>query len=483
MGNNGRGLNIVVVGASGDLAARKVFPALFALKCRNLLPGGVRIFGFARTRFDDNEFREHISRNLTCRYVPDDSCERHVSEFLGMCRYIAGSYESRESYLNLYARMREAGTPEADTLFYLAIPSSLFSSVASAMAGAGLVNCGAQKPWTRVVVEKPFGKDRASSDDMMRQLAHVFAEEQVFRIDHYLGKEAIQNLMVLRFANLVFEPLWNRTFVRSVHIEWKESDGIRDRGGYFDGYGIIRDVIQNHMLQVLSLVAMERPARADAAHISDEKVRVLRSIRPAELENVVLGQYAANGDRPGDLPEYRAEKGVAPGSIIPTYAGTMLRIENARWAGVPFLITAGKGLDESVSRVVIRFRDATGNLFRDISGGLSENRLVIRVQPDEAIFLRITNKEPGLRMSLVESELNLRYQQVFQRQIPEAYERLLLDVIEGDKSLFIRADELAAAWDIYTPLLRRMEEERIVPTFYKRGSAGPESAARLLVAL
>lgn len=483
MPNNGRGLNIVIIGASGDLAARKIYPALFALDCRGLLPERTRIFGFARTAFRENDFKVHISRNLTCRYVPDDSCPEHISEFLARCHYVAGSYDSRESYLDLYARIREAGDPDADTLFYLAIPPLLFPSVAGAVAGAGLVRCGTNAPWSRVVVEKPFGRDRKSSDDLMRQLSHVFTEQQTYRIDHYLGKEVIQNLMVLRFANLVFEPLWNRSFIRSVHIEWKENPGIGDRGGYFDNYGIIRDVVQNHMMQILALVAMEKPLSADAPHIADEKVRVLRGVRPVSLEDVALGQYGAPGGPQEGAPAYRAEKGVPPDSATPTYAAALLRLDCARWAGVPFLITAGKGTDENVNRVVIRFHDAPGGLFGDLRAGLGANSLVIRVQPDEAIVLNVVNKAPGLRMALAESELNLRYQQAFRQEIPDAYERLLLDVVEGDKSLFIRADELAAAWDVFTPLLQKIEQERIEPEPYERGTAGPAGAARLLAML
>jgi glucose-6-phosphate 1-dehydrogenase len=404
-----------------------------------------------------------------------------MNEFLGRCRYVAGRYESSDAFLDLHQAMRrEEGDTEADRVFYLSIPPSVFLEVARAVGNAGLVRCTPQRPWSRVVIEKPFGRDRQSSDELTREMGRVFDEHQTYRIDHYLGKEVIQNLLVLRFANLVFEPLWNRGCVERIEIEWKESIGVEGRGGYFDAYGIIRDVVQNHLLQILALVAMERPRSAGAHDVRDEKVRVLRCVPPLRSADVVLGQYASGRPRGVAHAGYAQEEGVSAGSTTPTYAAATLRVENDRWRGVPFVIAAGKGLDSSGTTVTVHFRSVPGGVFCAPGGCPPANRLVIRVQPDEAIHLHVVNKEPGMGLSLAESDLNLRYQTAFAKPIPDAYERLLLDVIEGDKSLFIRADELEAAWDVFTPVLHEIEREQRGPEPYAFGSTGPASAAAVL---
>jgi glucose-6-phosphate 1-dehydrogenase len=287
-------LSIVVVGASGDLARKKTFPALFALFCQEMLPDDFAIFGFARSAMSREDFRKHITANLTCRYVPGESCAEKMNAFLERCFYVQGQYKSSESFVNLQKEMRKVEKAEkVNRLFYMAIPPSIFVDVGRAISEAGFIRCGACTPWSRIVVEKPFGRDRASSDLMVEEMAKVFSESQTFRIDHYLGKEVIQNLMVLRFANLIFEPIWNREYIKSVSITWQEDLSVEGRAGYFDHYGIIRDVIQNHLLQIMSLVAMEPCTKMDAGHIGNQKVRVLRSIAPLDLEDVVVGQYTA----------------------------------------------------------------------------------------------------------------------------------------------------------------------------------------------
>lgn len=480
MNRKSENLSFVVVGASGDLATKKIFPALFALYCQGFLPSNLTIFGFSRTAMSHDEFRAHISGNLSCRYGQSETCAGKIQAFLELCFYSSGKYNSRESFLDLYELMRqkEAGA-KTNRVFYLAIPPSVFLDTAHAMAGAGLVICEPDKIWSRVVIEKPFGKDRESSDILTSELAMVFSEGQTFRIDHYLGKEVVQNLMILRFANLIFEPLWNHSFIESVHIEWREDIGVGNRAGYFDEYGIVRDVMQNHLLQILAMVAMEEPESIHADHIRNEKVRVLKAIAPVSLENIVLGQYSAGESRGIKRLSYLDEKSIPAGSITPTYATALLRINNRRWQGVPFVITAGKALDCSISQVHIKFRDVPDNIFCNTLGCPPKNDLVIRIQPDESIFLNIVNKEPGLNLALVETNLNLKYQSAFTAKIPEAYERLIMDVMEGDKSLFIRSDELAASWDIFTPVLREMEELKIKPELYAFGSSGPASALKL----
>jgi glucose-6-phosphate 1-dehydrogenase len=472
--------SIVVVGASGDLARKKILPALFALHCRRLLPAQFSICGFARTAYSDEEFRARIAEHLTCRYTPAESCADRMAEFLGRCRYVPGDYASPNAFLDIYQRLREAeGGRPANRLFYLAIPPSVFVDVARSIGAAGLVSCGTESPWSRVVIEKPFGRDRASSDLLTRELAQVFTEAQTFRIDHYLGKELIQNLMVLRFANLVFEPTWTRDCIRSVLISWKEDIGVEGRGAYFDAYGIIRDVVQNHLLQILTMIAMEPPAGLDAQSVRDEKARVLKSIPPIGLEDLVIGQYTGSGGGATGRPGYREEAAVRPDSLTPTFAAMALAVRNPRWEGVPFLIRAGKGLDVRQTEIRLRFREAPGNLFRGAGGCPPPNELVIRVQPDEAIYLRVASKVPGLTLRIEPRNLDLRYKAAFTEEIPDAYESLLLDVLRGEKSLFLRSDELATAWDVFTPALHELDRQRLTPAPYARGSRGPATADAL----
>ena len=474
-------LSIIVVGASGDLARRKIFPALFALYCQGYLPKQFNVFGFARSAFNDAEFRDRITEHLTCRYAPGESCAERMEEFLDRCHYFHGSYGSADSFLDLFTLMRKHEQGQStDRVYYLAIPPSIFLNVARAIGNAGLVSCGEHEPWSRVVIEKPFGRDRESSDTLTEAMSQVFVDDQIFRIDHYLGKEVIQNLLVLRFANVVFEPTWNSQFIQSVTILWQEDLSLEGRGGYFDHYGIIRDVIQNHLLQIVALVAMEPPKVLDAAHVAREKVRVLRSIRPVGLEDLVLGQYTASTRGSRKLPAYVDEETVPADSITPTYAATRLEIDNPRWQGVPFMIEAGKGLDARMTEIRIRFRDVPGNMFCGPNGCPEANELVIRVQPDESINLSIVNKVPGMAMKLQSSALDLQYKSAFTEQIPDAYESLLLDVLQGDKSLFIGSAELEAAWDIFTPVLHEIQRAGVVPEPYEFGSRGPAAAERIL---
>jgi glucose-6-phosphate 1-dehydrogenase len=468
-------LSIVIIGASGDLARRKIIPALFALYCQNLIPGPFRVFGFARTAMTHEAFRQMASEHLTCRYVPHSRCEDRMAEFLSRCYYQEGQYDLADSLLDLYRALRtEEGSVRAQRMFYLAVPPAVFLGVARAIGNAGLVECGGGEGWSRVVIEKPFGRDRATSDILVEEMGRVFREDQTYRIDHYLGKEIVQNLMVLRFANLFFEPVWNRMFIEQVSIAWSEEQGIGSRGGYFDGYGIIRDVMQNHLLQILALMAMEEPTHYDARAVCDEKVRLLRSIPPLTVDDVVIGQYRATERKGQVLPGYRQEVQVPPDSRTPTYAAVRLKINNRRWEGVPFLMTAGKALSHRTNEIRVRFRAVPRNIFCGPEGTcLEPNELVIRIQPDEGLVLRLMNKVPGLGMELAPTDLNLRYAAAFPVQIPDAYECLLLDVLKGDRSLFIRSDELAVAWDIFTPVLHALEERRVEPLPYAIGSEGP----------
>lgn len=473
-------LSVIVIGASGDLALRKIYPALFALYCQDLLPPQFHIVGFARSAMSNDAFRDKVGARLACRYISGGDCAAKTREFLQRCTYVSGQYDSPDSFRQLHDELRHVD-PEGDDnrVFYMSIPPFLFLQVAHALHAAGLVKPDQQQGWSRVVIEKPFGSDRESSDELTRSMAQVFSEPQTFRIDHYLGKEVIQNLMVLRFANLIFDPIWNRSCIQSVRITWMEDLSLEGRAGYFDQYGIIRDVMQNHLLQMMALVAMEQPVGLDSVYVRDEKVKALRAVPPLTLNDIVVGQYTAGALNGKQHFGYLDEEGVPKDSITATYACAALRVKNRRWDGVPFLIRAGKGLHTSMTEIRIRFQRMPGNIFEHATGHLSANELVIRVQPDAGISFRIVNKVPGLGIKLDESYLDLSYARAFEGDIPDAYESLILDVIQGDKSLFIRADELEAAWDIFTPVLRELEEKRIQPEPYVFGGTGPASADAL----
>ncbi len=473
-------LSVVVVGASGDLALRKIFPALFSLYCQELLPKQFHIVGYSRTAMSNDVFRDKVMSRLTCRYIPGEQCAERMQEFLSRCTYVAGHYDSAEDFKQLHKELEHLD-PEGDDnrIFYMSIPPFLFLQVAHALNGAGLVKPDKTRGWSRVVIEKPFGSDRASSDELTRSMAQVFSEPQTFRIDHYLGKEVIQNLMVLRFANLIFDPIWDRSCIQSVKITWMEDLSLEGRAGYFDQYGIIRDVMQNHLLQMMALVAMEQPVGLDSKYVRDEKVKALRAVPALTINDLVVGQYTAGAVNGKQNFGYLDEDGVPKNSITPTYAAAVLRVKNRRWDGVPFLIRAGKGMGCSMTEIRIRFQRVPGNIFEHATGHLSANELVIRVQPDAGISFRIVNKVPGLNIKLDESFLDLRYSSAFEGVIPDAYESLILDVILGDKSLFIRADELEAAWDIFTPVLQELEQKRIQPEPYVFGGNGPSAADAL----
>lgn len=394
---------------------------------------------------------------------------------------------------------------KCNRLFYLALPPTVFKLVAQPINHVGRPT-GSSAGWLRVVVEKPFGRDSASSSALSKILAEAFSEEEIYRIDHYLGKEMVQNLMVLRFANAVFEPVWNRHHINCVIITFKEPFGTEGRGAYFEHSGIIRDVMQNHLMQVLSLVAMETPTSLEAEAIRDEKVKVLRAIPQLKREDVVLGQYTRNASK--TLPAYTDDDDVPADSTTPTFATAVLRIANPRWAGVPFVLKCGKSLNERKAEIRIQFRDVPNALFGSPAtaawvGGTPtaaacaiasphadpqrpgsiahNNELVIRIQPQEAMYLKVMCKAPGLMTNPIETELNLSYSNRYNLQrTPEAYARLLLDVLRGDHSQFVRSDELAAAWRIFTPLLHELDDTRERPVLYPYGSRGPPESDALL---
>lgn len=468
-------LSVVVLGASGDLAKKKTFPALFALFSQGYLPDKLNIIGYARSDLTAEALRDKAKKYLKGNHSKLDA-------FLSKMSYCKGSYTEAEGFQALEKSLREVeeGSPAGQAvarLYYLALPPSAYSSV---VAGLKL-HCDLQDPppksWLRIVVEKPFGKDLESSEQLSNDIKEHWPEEQIFRIDHYLGKELAQNLIVLRFKNTMIAPSYNRHYVDNVQICFKEPFGTEGRGGYFDEFGIIRDVMQNHLTQVLALVAMEKPVSLSADDIRDEKVKVLRCVEPIDIKDTVLGQYTSGKGMPG----YLDDEGVPKDSTTATFASCVLHIKNDRWNGVPFILKAGKALNERKVEVRVQFKPPVPYPCSTESLDTMRNELVMRLQPSEAIYLKLAVKKPGLENVPIMSELDLTYQVRYQDEvIPEAYERLILDAINGDQQHFVRSDELSAAWKIFTPLLHRLDEKRDKPIPYVAGSRGPPQADELV---
>lgn len=407
----------------------------------------------------DKEFRSQVADTLTSRYEPEPSqCDIKVGQFLKRCHYHTGQYDDPDDFRALGRRLEGLNGPRASMLMYMAIPPSVFLDTAHSIRQAGLSD-EESRDWSRVVIEKPFGRDTDSSAELTRALGEIFTEEQTYRIDHYLGKEVIQNLLILRFGNRIFEPIWNRDHIESISIAFSEKIGVEGRAGYFDHFGIIRDVVQNHLLQTMALVAMEQPIKFNAQEIAEEKTKLLRATTPMRLDRTVTGQYDG----------YLADSGVPDDSVTETFVSTTLYVDTPRWYGVPFHVSAGKALNTQETEIVIRFRELPYSLFPGVVG----NSLRIRVQPNESIELTVNNKVPGMEFATSAVHLNMLYHEEFEAELPEAYERLLLDVLRGDRSLFIQRQELAAAWAVVTPLLQRIESERIAPQTYTYGSTGP----------
>jgi len=493
-------LTIFVVGASGDLAKKKTYPSLYALYRLSFLPASVVICGYARSHKTDAEFRDHLRPYLR----GGDDEDR--AEFLDRCIYRAGAYDSEAGVAAAFDDVRAveaaSGAAFVNRLFYFAIPPSVFVPIGTSLknaiigpseeeeekgngcdggdgTGTGQHHIG----WNRLIIEKPFGKDTASFEKLSSAMGALYTEKHLYRIDHYLGKEMVKNLMMMRYSNAIFEPLWNRNHISNVQITFKENFGTKGRGGYFDGYGIIRDIIQNHLLQVMTLVAMEPPVACSGENYSNyvrnEKVKVLDSILPVELEDCILGQYLAPED--GSEPAYVDDPTVPDDSVTPTYAAMVLRINNPRWEGVPFILKAGKALNERKAEIRIQFKQPPGAAAMFPGEKIPHNELVMRLQPDEAVYMKMNVKEPGLRTTPVISELDLTYKSSFPDAFNvDAYTRLILDVLRGSQAAFVRDDELRSAWKIFTPVLHRIEREKVQPIKYAYGSRGPAEADELL---
>jgi glucose-6-phosphate 1-dehydrogenase len=471
---------MVVFGATGDLTRRKLFPALYNLAYGRSLPEQFAAVGFARRDWSSDAFREAMRSGIDefSRRKPVDDAV--WDEFGPRLEYVQGEFHDPAAYQKLGERLAaldQARGTEGNRLFYLATPPSDFPTILHRLQGAGLIAKPGDASWTRVILEKPFGRDEESAQALNGLVARVLDESQTFRIDHYLGKETVQNILVLRFANTIFEPLWNRNYVDFIEISAAETVGVERRGEFYEQTGVLRDIVQNHLLEVLSLVAMEPPTTGGADDIRTEKLKVLKSLRELWSDtiprNVVLGQYKG----------YRSEADVSPTSVTPTYAALRVFLDNWRWQGVPIYLRAGKKMKERVTEVSLHMRPVPLSLFgrTDVCEHLDPNVLTIRIQPDEGISLTFASKIPGNDFAVGPVNMDMKYVETFGGEPPEAYERLLLDAMRGDATLFSRRDAVEQSWKWITPILRYYEENP--PTDfpnYDPGSCGPRAADDLM---
>jgi glucose-6-phosphate 1-dehydrogenase len=465
--------SLVIFGASGDLAQRKLIPSLFNLFRKGRLPGGFRIMGHSKTPFTNEQFRTHLGDALrehaTFEYTDDE-----WQAFAGSVSYHQGGYDAAEDFSSLARTLGAAENGAGNRVYYMATPPDIFPHIIELLGETGqLVE---EAGWRRVVLEKPFGTDLESAQRLNLQIHKAMRERQIYRIDHYLGKETVQNILVTRFANTIFEPLWNRNYIDHVQITVAEEVGLEHRAGYYDNVGVLRDMFQNHLLQLATLVAMEPPASFDATALRNEKVKVLTSIQPLDsagvVRNTVRAQYRG----------YRDEQGVKPKSSTATFAAVRFQIENWRWQGVPFYLRSGKHLKDKLSHIAIEFKRPPHNLFPRADGRMKPNVLILFLQPDEGIHWRFEAKVPDTASDVRDVDMEFQYAESFEgTEIPESYERLLLDTLTGDASLFTRADEVETAWGLIDPIMRTWQSEQ-VPALgvYEPGSWGPPEAESLM---
>ena len=475
---------LVIFGASGDLTERKLLPALAQLTRHGRLPEEMALVGIARTAMTDEEFRERCWAATRA----GDSKDRRWDELIGSARYISGGYDDPGTYDQLAAALEEfdrtRGTA-GSRLFYCATPSSLFGVISENLGKAGL-SAGGPGGFSRIVIEKPFGWDESSAKDLYTQISSAFEEDQIFRLDHYLAKDTVQNLLAMRFANSIFEPIWNRTWVDNIQLTVAETLGVGGRGGFYEGAGAMRDIVQNHVLQVLSLFLMEPPTSFHPEAIRDEKLKLLRAIHPLETPEdiatrTVRGQYTRGGSREDLMPGYRDEPGVDPLSSTETFVALRLNIDNWRWAGVPVYVRTGKRLPRQMTEVAIEFqRPPHLPMISSNALELEPDALIVNVQPEEKLSLRFGAKVPGLSFRIRKSSMEFSYGTSFTEQSPDAYERVILDALIGDPTLFIRADEVGRSWRIVDPILAAWSQDDSPIPLYQAATWGPREADQLI---
>jgi glucose-6-phosphate 1-dehydrogenase len=471
----------VIFGASGDLAKRKLLPAIYELHRGGFLPEQYAVLGVSRTNYTDDAFRrEAYLDNKFIEGAEDDRFARRLF-------YQSIDTLEAEEYSKVRSRLEEiderVGT-QGNYVFYLSVPPRLYTEIPAFLSQEGLNHNGSG--FRRLVIEKPFGYDKASAQQLNQKLQSYFAENQIFRIDHYLGKETVQNLLVTRFANGIFEPLWNRNYIHHIEITSAEDIGVEKRGGYYDSSGALRDMVQNHLLQIVAHVAMEPPINADADSVRNEKLKLFQSIRPIREDEVaqyaIRGQYISADIQGRAVSGYREEEGVADNSSTETYVALKFFIDNWRWAGVPFYIRTGKRLPTKATEIVVYFKSPPHHLFcnnEDMPN--MNNQLVIRIQPDEGLLLQFGMKVPGAGFDVKNVGMDFRYSDLTDTEVPEAYERLLLDVMKGDATLYSRGDSVEAAWEFVDPILNAWKNDPGIKLYgYPSGTWGPDVADELI---
>jgi len=478
---------LIIFGASGDLTYRKLIPAVYDLHKQKMLPEKFAVLGASRTKLSDDKFREKMKDGIKTYSNYKDDDEKNVNGFLKMLSYIPVDTNKSEDFNNLKSHIEKLdenlGT-NGNAIYYLSTPPNLYGIIPALLGETGLNN-SSNGSWKKLIVEKPFGYDFQSAIELNKKLSKYFKEEQIYRIDHYLGKETVQNILVTRFANGIFEPLWNRNYVHHVEITSVENDGIENRGGYYESSGALRDMVQNHLLQLTGLIAMEPPSSFDSDALRNEIVKVFQSLRPFSeneiLSNAIRGQYTSANVRGEKVSGYREEKGVNPESRTETYVALKLFVDNWRWGGVPFYVRSGKRLPTKVTEVVIHFKPTPHFLFAKQDLNNSCNQLVLRIQPDEGVLFKVGMKVPGQGYDIQTVNMDFHYSDLSNTYLPTAYERLIHDCMIGDSTLYQRVDAVEAAWKFVDPILNAWKNNNEIPIHgYPAGTWGPEHADDLI---